>query len=84
MSEQAPAQSPVTKQDVAEIIRAALKPIQQRLDSMDQRLENIEADVQTIKALLDIEEQVENLRTVFVKRRGNGGLPTPTGERRGS
>ena len=38
--------------------------LNERLDSIDQRLEAVETDVHTIKTVLQIDEQIENLRTL--------------------
>ena len=38
--------------------------LNERLDSIDQRLESVETDVHTIKTVLQIDEQIENLRTL--------------------
>ena len=44
--------------------RLAFEKLGEQLNRMDQRLENIEADVQTIKVVLQIDQQVENLKTI--------------------
>ena len=59
----------LTRQDVAEAVAEALDPVNKRLDSIDQRLANIETEVRTIKSILKIEEQVENLMLVRGQQR---------------
>ena len=45
-----------------------LDAMDQRLDAMGQRLERIETDVKTIRTILDIDQQIENLKTVRTGR----------------
>ena len=68
----------LTKKDIADIVTEALKPIVTRLDAIEERLDAIETDMRTIKTILEIDQQVENLRTVLSARERRGsssGLP---------
>ena len=56
---------PLTKQELLE----ALEPVKERLGAVEERLGAIETDVHTIKTVLQIDEQIENLRTVLDGRR---------------
>ena len=52
------------------------KEVLRRLKSIDERLETVETDVHTIKTVLQIDEQIENLRTLLDGRRPNGTTRT--------
>ena len=54
------------------------KEVLRQLKSIDQRLEAIETDMHTVKTILQIDEQIENLRTVLDSRRPIAGAIVPS------